>query len=333
MAIISTHDGVDNPFNQLCNDIRAGKKPYALHRTTFDEACAQGLYRRICQVRGLEWSVKAERDWAQALYDQYGQAADEELRVIPSNSGGAVLSRALLERRGDEVDIVRLEKSDDWKEVAESVRQAEIDIWCAINLLPLTQNLDESREHVLGMDFARSGDLSVITPLVIEQNMQRRLPFAVELRNIPHAQQRQILFYLLDCLPRFSAAWLDATGNGEYLAEAAYDRYGKRINPVKLSNAWYSEHMPPFIAALEDDALRIAKDSEMIDDLRALERIDGIIKLGKKRTGKDKNRHGDSAIALCLAYAASRADNVLPVEVAIEDSEDRFLDMAAYREY
>lgn len=333
VAIISTHDGVDNPFNQLCNDIRAGKKPYSLHKTTFDDALAQGLYRRICQVRGLEWSIKAERDWAQALYDQYGQAADEELRVIPSNSGGAVLSRALLERRGDEVDIVRLEKSDDWKEVAESVRQAEIDIWCAINLLPLTQNLDESREHVLGMDFARSGDLSVITPLVIEQNTQRRLPFAVELRNIPHAQQRQILFYLLDRLPRFSAAWLDATGNGEYLAEAAYDRYGKIINPVKLSNAWYSEHMPPFIAALEDDALRIAKDSEMIDDLRALERIDGIIKLGKKRTGKDKNRHGDSAIALCLAYAASRADNILPVEVAIEDNEDRFLDMAAYREY
>ena len=36
VAIISTHDGVDNPFNQLCQDIRGGRKPYALHRTTFD---------------------------------------------------------------------------------------------------------------------------------------------------------------------------------------------------------------------------------------------------------------------------------------------------------
>ena len=27
--IISTHDGVDNPFNELINDVRAGKKPYS----------------------------------------------------------------------------------------------------------------------------------------------------------------------------------------------------------------------------------------------------------------------------------------------------------------
>ena len=60
VAIISTHDGVDNPFNQLCQDIRGGRKPYALHRTTFDEAVAQGLYRRICQVRGMEWTAAGE---------------------------------------------------------------------------------------------------------------------------------------------------------------------------------------------------------------------------------------------------------------------------------
>lgn len=74
------------------------------------------------------------------------------------------------------------------------------------------------------------------------------------------------------------------------------------------------------IAAIEDDALPVPKDAEIINDLRALERIDGVVKLGKHRTGKDKDRHGDAAIALCLAYAASRADNMPPVEVAIEDN-------------
>ena len=318
VAIISTHDGVDNPFNQLCQDIRGGRKPYALHRTTFDEAVAQGLYRRICQVRGIEWTAAGEAAWVAGIYDQYGADADEELRVIPSNSGGAVLSRGLLELRADPVPILRLAQPDSWAEYPTEMRTADIADWCERELRPLLATLDGSREHVFGMDFARHGDLSVLVPLQIAADTRRHVPFAVELRNIPHAQQRQIVYYLLDRLPRLSAAWFDASGNGEYLAEAAHDRYGNRVAQIKLSNAWYSEHMPPLVAALEDDALRIPKDADIIDDLRALERIDGVIKLGR-RSGKAGERHGDAAIALCLAYAASRSNTALPVTVAIED--------------
>ncbi len=303
VAVISTHDGVDNPFNQLCEDIKAGKKPYSLHRTTFDQACEQGLYRRICQVRGVEWTTAGEAAWRKDMYDQYGNDADEELRVIPSNSGGAVLSRALLQLRADDAPVLRLEKPDNWAQYPEHLRRAEIADWCADNLVPLLEKLDAAREHVFGMDFARSGDLSVLAPLAIEQNTRKTTPFLVELSNIPHAQQVQIVFYICDRLPRFSAGWFDATGNGEYLAEAATDRYGNRINAVKLNNAWYSEHMPPFVAAFEDDDICIPKDSNIIDDLRHLQKIDGIIKLPKGKTGQDKDRHGDAAIALALAYA------------------------------
>lgn len=319
VAIISTHDGVDNPFNQLCEDIRAGRKPYALHKTTFDDAVADGLYRRICQVRKQAWTAAEEAAWVADMYGQYGDAADEELRVIPSNSGGAVLSRALLELRTEAVPVLRLAKPDSWTEYAEHLRAADIADWCATELLPLLETLDGGQEHVFGMDFARHGDLSVLVPLAIADDTRRHAPFVVELRNIPHAQQRQIVFYLLDRLPHLTAAWFDATGNGEYLAETAADRYGRRVNPVKLNNLWYGEHMPPFVAAFEDDLLRIPRDADILDDLRALERIDGIIKLGKRRTGRSHDRHGDAAIALCLAYAASRSDTVLPVEVAIEE--------------
>lgn len=38
VRIISTHDGDDNQFNALIKEIRAGKKPYSLHRVTFDVA-------------------------------------------------------------------------------------------------------------------------------------------------------------------------------------------------------------------------------------------------------------------------------------------------------
>ena len=318
VRIVSTHDGVDNPFNQLCQDIRAGRKPYTLHRTTFDEAIADGLYRRICQMRGLTWTAAAEEAWVAGIYHEYGSHADEELRVIPANSGGAVLSRGLLELRADPAPILRLAQPDGWAEYPAELRSADIADWCERELRPLLASLDGSREHVFGMDFARHGDLSVLLPLQIAADTRRHVPFAVELRNIPHAQQRQIVWYLLDRLPRLSAAWFDASGNGEYLAEAAHDRYGNRVAQIKLSNAWYAEHMPPLVAALEDDALRIPKDADIIDDLRALERIDGVIKLGR-RSGKAGERHGDAAIALCLAYAASRSNTALPVTVAIED--------------
>lgn len=321
VAVISTHDGVDNPFNQLCEEIKAGKKPYSLHRTTFDEAIDQGLYQRICEVRGIEWTAEGEAAWAAEMYEQYGADADEELRVIPSNSGGAVLSRALLQLRAETVPVLRLSKKDSWSEQPEQQRRVEIELWCDETLLPLLDALDTSREHAFGMDFARSGDLSVLAPLEINETTQKRTPFIVELDNIPHAQQRQIVFYLLDRLPRFGAGWFDATGNGEYLAEAAFDRYGQHIEKVKLNNTWYAEHMPPLVAGFEDDDIRIPKDSDIIDDLRALQRIDGIIKLPKGKTSD--GRHGDAAIALALAYAASRSDPPTEIGLAVEDNISR----------
>jgi len=57
VRLISTHNGVDNTFNELIQDSRAGKKRYSVHRITLDDACKQGLYQRICQVRGIVWSL------------------------------------------------------------------------------------------------------------------------------------------------------------------------------------------------------------------------------------------------------------------------------------
>jgi len=58
--IISTHYGADNAFNELVTDIRAGRKPYSLHRTTLDDALKDGLFRTICRVRERRWSESAE---------------------------------------------------------------------------------------------------------------------------------------------------------------------------------------------------------------------------------------------------------------------------------
>lgn len=98
IRIISTHNGEANPFNLLIQDIRAGTVKGAVHRVTFDEACEQGLYKRICQVIKKKWTQAGEDAWIREIRDFYRHNAAEELDVIPSAGSGVWLTRALIEK-------------------------------------------------------------------------------------------------------------------------------------------------------------------------------------------------------------------------------------------
>src|SRR5690606_15875337 len=63
VRLISTHNGVQNLFNQLINDSRQGKKRYSIHTITLDDACRMGLYKRICQRAKEEWTQEKEDQW------------------------------------------------------------------------------------------------------------------------------------------------------------------------------------------------------------------------------------------------------------------------------
>ena len=202
--------------------------------------------------------------------------------------------------------VLRFEGSTEFNAWAEQLREAEVRDWCEANLLPLLAKLDPTEPHAFGEDFGRSGDLTVLAPMAITQQLRRRVPFLVELRNVPFRQQEQILYYICDRLPRFQAAMLDARGNGQYLAEQAAYRYGaERVQQVMLSAGWYLEHMPKFKAAFEDELIEIPRDRDVLDDLRALQVVKGIPRLPEGKTGDNKNRHGDAAIALVMGYCAS----------------------------
>jgi len=308
VRLISTHNGVENLFNELIQDSRAGKKRYSVHRLTLDDACEQGLYKRICQVRGKEWSLEAEKQWKENLLKDTATREDamEEYYCVPKSGGGAYISRALIEARMVEAPVARYEGTTEFNAWPEHLRNAEMRDWCESVLLPLLKALDPDLRHCFGEDFGRSGDLTVIAPMAITQQLKRRVPFLVELRNVPFKQQEQVLFYIVDRLPGLQSGALDARGNGQYLAEQAVDEYGAdRIEAVMLSQSWYLETMPKFKAAFEDDGIEIPRDSDVLDDLRALQVIKGIPKLPDAKTGSGKDRHGDSAIALALAYYAS----------------------------
>jgi phage FluMu gp28-like protein len=312
VLIISTHNGVDNPFNQLITDIRAGRKNYGLVRFDLDEALKDGLFERICLVNAHkhgEWTPEKEADWREDLIGKYGSGADEELYCIPSQGSGAWLTGPLIEARMHDAPVLRLGFLDSFTMEPEHRRKAEVQRWIEEELLPVMRStLDPALQTGFGMDIGRYRDLSVICPMQITRVMRRVVPFLVELSKVPFQQQEQIRDAVVRNLPRFIGGRTDATGIGASLGESGMQKFGASMVPVKFSAEWYRMEMPPVKAAFEDDAIAIPRDAEVSADLRAFKIVKGLATLPALRTeaAAGGTRHGDAGIAIVLAYSATR---------------------------
>lgn len=313
VRIISTHNGIENLFNQLIIDSRAGKKRYSVHTITLDDACAEGLYKRICQITRKEWSQAAEDEWKAGLLKDTATEEDalEEYYCVPKSGSGIYIKRTLVERAmvsDRSIPIVRWTAPKDFELKPEGERTRIIAEWCENVLQPLLDKLNDNHRHVFGEDFARKGDLSVFCPLTIYPDLTKRVPFLVELANAPYETQRTVLFYILTRLPRFTAAAFDATGNGGYLAEAARLKWGTEIvDAVMLNLPWYREWMPKLKAEFEDGNLVIPRHEDIQSDMSKIQVKQGVPQIEKgSGTGSDgQQRHGDFAVALAMAIRAS----------------------------
>ncbi|NBJ36611.1 hypothetical protein GE191_23440 [Serratia fonticola] len=313
VRLISTHNGTENLFNELIQDSRAGKKRYSIHTITLDDACRDGLYKRICQVKGREWSQEAEDQWkADLLRDTATQDdALEEYYCVPKNGSGTYLPRSIRERSARGLGpVLRFAGTPEFNAMPEPIRALDMQEWLDTNLLPVLSQLPQDKRHALGEDFARSGHLTVFAPITVNTDTTREVPFLVELANVPYKQQEQALFFICDRLPRRDGIKLDARGNGNYLAEQAAERYGNEVEMVMPSVPHYRENMPRFKAALEDDELLVPKHEDVINDLGAIQVLRGVPGIDdRESTGSDGHkRHGDSAYAIFLAYLASKED-------------------------
>lgn len=315
IRIISTHNGKNNPFNQLIKDIRDGNygASAAVFHVTFDDAVANGLYERKCLMTGEKPTAEGKQEWYTDIRRAYGprQAAmREELDAIPREGGGAAIPGVWIEQAmRQERPVLRLVLDDDFARRAEKEREKWCDEWIAKNLAPVLKTLDKRNEHVFGMDFARHRHFSVIMPAEIDMLLMRRVPFLIELANVPTRQQEQILWYMIAGLPRFAGGAMDATGPGQTLAEYTGDKFGEVIHQVVLSRNWYRDWMPKFTGSFEDATLDLPRDKPLESDLRAVELVDGIpmVPHVEKKDLKDPElfRHGDGAIAGCLMWFAS----------------------------
>jgi len=312
---ISTHNGDDNPFNGVIQDARAGRNDYSIHRVTLDDALADGLFRRICEVSGQGWSSAAEAEWRASLIRRYRPNEDEELFCIPAFGGGSYLPRELVEPCMTDGPLLRFNGSRSFNLAPEAVRRVEVDAWIKDVLGPELARLDKYRRHVFGMDFARKGDMTDIVPLEIGEDLRKRWPFLVELHNVPYRQQAQVMLAVGNALPRFSGCAIDAGGNGGYVAEEARDTWGAlMVDEIQFTEQFYRDEFPKYKASFEDRFTTIIRHDDVLEDHRAVKLIRGVPRIPEGKTDKKGERHGDSAIAGLLADYRSRVAGPVPIE-------------------
>lgn len=313
VRVISTHNGVLNAFNELIREAKAGKNGFKVHHIPFSLAVENGLFKRVCLMKGDEWSQEAQDAWEKQIRGSYGSrtaAMRQELDAIPAEAEGAALTRVQIEactKQG--IPYERWTQPDEFKNAPDDVRKRTALDWCKLTLKPVLDRLNPNGKHVMGEDFARSGDATDIVIKEITPTLVRETKLLVELRNIPFDQQRDILYYICDRLPNFVKGALDKTGNGAYLAEKATQRYGSQIiMEVSLSREWYAREMPPYIEAFGDKTIILAAHADVVQDHQSLQFVGGIIKVPDDFRMKGTDglaRHGDSAIASALAFHAS----------------------------
>jgi predicted phage terminase large subunit-like protein len=150
VAIWSTHNGVDHPFNQLIEKCKIGELNYSHHKITLDDALQDGLYKRICLIQGIPWSLEGEFEWRKQLYLDYGIAATEELDCEPFQAGaGKVFNQ-------------------DWFEVVDSIPESGVE--CRFWDLAATE-ADVRRDACLtsGVKMRRVGDTYYVLDMIAQQ--------------------------------------------------------------------------------------------------------------------------------------------------------------------
>jgi phage FluMu gp28-like protein len=307
VRILSTHNGDDNPFNELIKDIQNGKLDYSLHRTTFDEALEQGLYRRICLVQKIGWTQEAQEVWRKEIIDSYGDGADEELFCIPLRAGTRYFPSALLEAVSDGgAAVIRKACADGFTFEAEGKREREFQKWLDAEVRDILKSRDGW--VYLGEDFARSGDLTCIFLDELQPDGNLLTFCVIELRNVPFAQQWQTIAYLMNEAPRFGGGAFDSRGNGQMIAELAAQEWPGYVSQVMISVKWYAENFPKLKERMEDGTTNIPDDFFIREDFRVVGLKAGVpCVLERSGSGRER-RHGDGAIAKVMAVFAANED-------------------------
>lgn len=268
VVVVSTHDGVANPFNELLDDIRSERRKGEAMRVTFDDAVADGLYDRIALTgrnRGL-----SQAEWTADVRDTYGDNAAEELDCIPRVGSGSWLDPAAL-AACEHPDAGRPE-------------------------------LYAGGLVFIGRDVARRRDLAVIHAYELvgdvlwlrDRWLERGATFAAQ----------DDAFDAMFARYRIAQAWIDQTGMGEKVVEDCQGRHGQyRVKGMLLTGPNRLDLAIALKERVERCLIRIPPEPALRTDLRSIKKQGGIS--GSIRLVDDGEVHADEFWAAALACRAA----------------------------
>jgi len=276
VIVVSTHDGVSNPFNQLLDKIRAGEQSGETLTITFADAMDDGLYERVCLVAGREATPEGRLAWEAEIRGFYGDAAEEELDCIPRSGSGSLIKPE---------HLAACEHEDAGK--------PELYVGGLV---------------YIGRDVARRIDGAIIWAFELVGDVLW-LRDRYEERGVTFAHQDAAMDDLFQTR-RVASCWIDQTGMGEKVVEDAQNRHGTyRVVGVLLTGPNRLDLATSLVQRFERGLIRVPPDPVIRADLRAIKKASGA--QGQVRLVNEGEVHADRFWAAGLA---SRAADSPPTE-------------------
>ena len=290
LSIISTHRGPNTLFNQFIQDIRHKGNPMGWHLFSYpiQKAVEEGIVERINEKSGRNETNQ------QFLARTRAECSDEESWLQeyccqPADENSAFFSYEMInacEERG-----IALLTFQEFQEL-------------------IIRNPRSS--FYIGMDVARKHNLCVIdVGEKIGDTVWDRC--RIELHNKTYSEIEFELYRLL-ALPQLKRACIDATGQGDQLAERARESFGWKVEAVKFTPALKEALAFGLRNDFEERKLRIVRDEKLRSDLRGLKKevtVAGNIRF----VGETEDSHCDRTWAKALRQHAARQQRTMGARV------------------
>ncbi len=334
LSLISTHRGIGTLFNQLIRDILEKDNPmgWSLHTVPIENAVAQGLVEKINEKAGKGAKGEARPAIPSPGGEGQGEGGtsgtlDSGPRTQDSGPLSPVTRHSSLppESRAGFLQRLRSECIDDeqWLQEYCCTPADESSAFFSYEMLNACEernlalmSFDELKAHLcsassnlrspilyLGLDVARKHNLCVIdVGEKIGDVVWDRC--RIELHNRPYSEIEFELYRLL-ALPQLKRACIDATGQGDQLAERARERFGWKVEAVKFTAPLKETLAYGLRNDFEERKLRIVSDEKLRADLRGLKKE--VTASGNIRfVGETEDSHCDRTWAKALRQHAAR---------------------------